>query len=58
MFGKFKHFITHVVTSVESQRPYPPSDAQLDSKLKFLLDHILSCPTEDQFKAYHSLQSP
>ena len=41
MFGKLKNFISHAVTSLNSQRPRPPSDPQLESKLKFLLDYIL-----------------
>jgi len=55
---QFKNFISQTVTSLASQRPTPPSDPQLESKLKFLLDYILRNATEDQFKVYHSLQSP
>lgn len=61
MLGKlaqFKNFISYAVTSLQSQRPSPPSDTLLDKKLKFMLDYILRNPTEDQFKIYHSLQSP
>lgn len=61
MFGKltqFKNFISHAVTSLTSQKPEPPTDPQLDKKLKFLLDYILRNPVADQFKAYHSLQAP
>ena len=61
MLGKFvqiKNLIASAVTSLNSQKPTPPSDPQLERKLKFLLDYILKNPVEDQFKAYHSLQSP
>jgi len=58
MLGRFKHFITHAVTSVNSQKPIAPNDPLLENKLKFLLDSILRSPTEEQFKAYHALQSP
>jgi hypothetical protein len=61
MFGKltqFKNFIANAVTSLQSQRPTLPNDPDLDSKLKFMLDHILRNPHEAQFKAYHSLQTP
>lgn len=56
--SQLKNFVSQAVTSLTSQRPTPPSDPQLESKLKFLLDYILRNPTEDQFKVYHSLQSP
>jgi hypothetical protein len=49
MLGKFaqlKNFISHAVTSPISQRPTPPSDPQLERKLRFLLDYILRSPTE------------
>ena len=61
MLGKLsqiKNFITNAITSVQSQRPVPPNDPALESKLKFLLDFILRSPVEGQFKAYHSLQNP
>ena len=61
MLGKLsqiKNFISQAVTSLASQKPIPPSDPQLESKLKFMLDHILKNPIEDQFKVYHNLQSP
>ena len=58
MLGKLKNLISHAVTSLASQRPNPPNDPQLENKLKFLLDYIFRHPTEEQFKAYHSLQSP
>ncbi len=48
MLGKLsqiKNFISQAVTSINSQRPTPPNDPQLDSKLKYLLDHIFRHPT-------------
>ena len=45
MLGKFKHFITHAVTSINSQKPTTPYDPLLENKLKFLLDYILRSPT-------------
>jgi len=47
MFGKIaqlKNYISQAVTSLTSQRPKPPSDPQLDHKLKFILDYILRNP--------------
>lgn len=61
MLGKlsqFKNFISHAVTSLNSQRPSDPNDPELDKKLHFLLDHIMNNPVQVQFKAYHELQSP
>jgi hypothetical protein len=61
MLGKIaqlRHRLASAVTSLESQRPLPPSDPQLPRKLQFLLEHILKQPQQAQFKAYHELQSP
>ncbi len=61
MFSKLaqiRSYITHAITSLESQRPQLPSDPALPRKLSFMLDHVLKAPLPAQFKAYHELQAP
>lgn len=61
MFSKFaqlKSFITHAITSLESQKPQLPVDEGLPRKLDFMTDHIMKAALPLQFKAYHELQAP
>lgn len=61
MFSKiaqFKNFLTHAITSLESQKPQLPVDESLPSKLSFMTDHIMKAALPLQFKAYHELQAP
>ena len=61
MFAKlsqFKTFVSHVVTSLQSQKPTGPTDPELDQKLHFLMEHVINEPVATQFKAYHELQHP
>jgi hypothetical protein len=61
MFSKIaqlRSFITHAITSLESQRPQLPTDDALPGKLAFMTDHIMKAALPLQFKAYHELQAP
>lgn len=57
-FAQLKNFITHAITTLESQKPVLPIDDGLPGKLTFMTDHIMKAPLAGQFKAYHELQNP